>query len=190
MKRIVICALMIFAAAASDSRAEPILCKQGFSCPIVASMSDNGSEYGYSGDTTWFAKGPWGSGGATITIYGNIRCSATSGDGLYWGAAGNPSASAGQYCWCQMRNGSFAGPWVFQSAHGSVEVCMTSGHCTGDCGHGAMSAVAFRSPMCSTDACDGTTIIADGACPAGYAPCAGSQNSSNAFGSYTVTCSE
>jgi hypothetical protein len=182
------CALIITLglAPAFDLRAAAVLCKAGFVCPIVANMSTNGSGSAYDNTAgAWGATGPWGNGGAAIRVYVGSACSTAT--------SGTPAADGGLNCWCRMRNGSAFGVWNYRNKGDSVDNC--NKYCEGNCAYSIETAAGYRSALCVPPAdqnniCDGTTVIAEGACPAGYILCAGSKNASNDFGSYTVTCSE
>jgi hypothetical protein len=168
------------------------LCKQqtsGFTCPIVANMSTNGSSSNYVGGSyegTWTTTGPWGSGGTTITVGGNSRCSGTSGS---YSNTGSPLAGGGGYCWCQMVNEGLSGAWAFMENYG-ITNCTSS--CAYYCAYFVKNGSMFRPAVCRPQvlgSCDGTTVIAD-LCQIGYAQCIGSKSSSNTAGNYTITCSE
>jgi hypothetical protein len=184
------------AIATSDSRAA-VLCKKQsviFICPIVENMmTKNGISYDYVNgtiDAPWNITGPWGNVGTNITVNGNSRCSETNGSYLN---IGNPSAEGGQYCWCQMTNNSLSGVWVFAHYFSEILICVST--CAHDCAYYAQASAIFRSAVCvpptsQSSNCDGTTIIADNACPAGYVQCIGYKSSSDTAGNYTITCSE
>jgi hypothetical protein len=61
-----------------------------------------------------------GSGGASITVSGNSRCSGTSASYLN---IGNPVAAADRYCWCQMVNAGISGAWVYLGDDNSASGC-------------------------------------------------------------------
>jgi hypothetical protein len=174
----------------TDSHAAEILCKVGFACPIVANMSTSGTFSRYGGgpsENEWSVTGPWGSGGATLVVYGNSRCSDTSGTYL---EIGTPAAGGGIYCWCQIKNGSLLSDWTFHSDLGSN--CHWG--CGGDCSGSFRYDSSHRSAVCvpptsQSNTCDSTTVIANNTCSVGYIPCVGSKTSSNTAGSYTITCS-
>jgi hypothetical protein len=181
--------------AAADSPAAPILCKQqpDFTCPIVTNMSTDGSDYAYGGgaESAWTATGPWGGGGSTITVGGNSRCSFT--DGKTYGRIGDPSTREGEHCWCQMVNAGFLGAWAYRGYRVTVPYCVS--FCAFDCASGVRDSSAFRPMVCVPPAsqpgpCDGTVVIANGACPAGYAKCVGTGAGDDAKGRFTITCSE
>jgi hypothetical protein len=183
--------------AAADSPAAQILCRQqaGFSCPIVANASGNldGNVYDYESgvEGTWIVSGPWGIGNASITVSGNSRCSDTPGT---YPNIGNPSPSAGKYCWCQMVNAGFSGAWANLFTDVSATDCIfyCAFSCAGIVGNEDYS--GFRFAVCRPQilgSCDGTTMIAtSGICPSGYVQCVGSKTSSGTAGNYTITCSE
>jgi hypothetical protein len=168
-----------------------LLCKVGFSCPIVANMSAHASNYDISTSAkTWNTIGPWGSGGATITVYGNSRCSGTIGREY---EIGNPTPDGGSYCWCQMMNNGTLGAWVCREYMVEGDAVCAS-NCTYTCAQFAGWDSFFRPAVCvpptdQNNSCDGTTVIADGACPVGYIPCIGSGAGSDAKGTYTISCS-
>jgi hypothetical protein len=177
-----------------DSPAAPILCKVGFTCPIVANMETNGNDYNSNYGTTegtWNVAGPWGSGGSTITVYGNSRCSSTSGTAL---SRGSPVAGGGEYCWCQITNNGVLSAWAFRSRFSSrPEVCTLN--CAGSCVLDVRNGPNFRAVLCSSsvgqnNSCNGTTVIAEGVCPAGYVQCIGTGTGGDTAGNYTITCSE
>jgi hypothetical protein len=178
----------------SDSSATPILCKQqtgGFTCPIIVNMSADGSSYDYvnnATDGTWNVKGPWGSGGIPITVYGNSRCSGTSGT---YPNIGNPISGGGEYCWCQMINGLLSGVWVFLTKQRPGLACAL--FCADYCAYHVQSISVFGNIFLSTlceRSCDDTTVIAENNCSLGYIKCIGSKTSSNTAGNYTITCNE
>jgi hypothetical protein len=174
---------------ASDSSAAPILCKLIFTCPIVANMSTNGSSTDNMSNDIWRVIGPWGSGGATILVGGNSRCSSTNGT---YAVAGNPVEGGGQYCWCNM-DGGISGVWVFRYELSSLNVCRVG--CTSTCASHFMNASDFRAAICvpragQNNICDNTAVVTDGACSARYIQCVGSKSTSNTAGNYTITCSE
>ncbi|MDR3208888.1 MAG: hypothetical protein LBT45_03500 [Rickettsiales bacterium] len=185
---IFVCMLLLLIAV--DSRAA-MLCKQGFSCPIIENMSSDGHSVGANVFGDWEAKGPWGAGGTMITVNGKSMCS-TEGSTVY-GEIGHPEngMQADRYCWCQMSNNGLPSAWVFFGDYGVDFRC--GFYCTDDCLNEFTTAPAFRKAICvppTDNTCDSTTIIADGGCPAGYAQCTGTRNGGDIAGQYTITCSE
>jgi hypothetical protein len=185
------CAL--WSMAASGPHAATILCKTGFSCPMVENVPGGGSDYGRQEgwEGAWSVMGPWGGGNVMITLEGNSRCSPTSG--ISFGEIGKPIAGNGNYCWCQMKNGASLGAWALRSSYGETSFCRLL--CASNCVNGVGDFYDFRSAICvppadQTNNCDETTLVAENTCPAGYVKCVGSKKGSDAAGQFTITCSE
>jgi hypothetical protein len=137
-----------------------------FICPIVENMLGNGSiyypmSYGSSctsdkdcyttsSDGNWRVTGPWGSGATDITVYGQSRCSTTSGI-TSQGSIGTPEAGdgSGGYCWCRVKDssGSNFGAWVSQDISSSASGCAHS--CSAGCAYDAMAGKGYRAALCT-----------------------------------------
>jgi hypothetical protein len=88
-----------------------------------------------------------------------------------------------------MVNNGISGAWAFFYDYGSAQNCVFL--CAYYCGYNVVNDPSFRAAVCVPSTyCDGTTMIADNACPGGYIPCIGSAPSSDTAGNYTINCSE
>jgi hypothetical protein len=193
MKKIglLILSRMLWAVAVLDLHSAPILCKQVFTCPIVENIGFDGdplkSYFDPGAEGKWTVTGPWGNGGTEMAVKGNSRCSLETSEQR--GDMGNPTAGNGKYCWCQMVNDGVSGVWVYDGSFSTASDCAAA--CGNGCEISIYSFPLFRIAICApSNICDETAVIADGACPAGYAKCTGSKEGSDISGNYTINCSE
>jgi hypothetical protein len=159
----------------------PEVCRSEFVCPILANITAIGDGHAYDGnwgEDTWSVTGPWGVGGAPMTIGGDSRCSSSAPGET------DPVADGGIYCWCRMTAGGLSGAWA--AFEGSASNC--GAICVESCASAVRYDPGFRSALCGVPSCDDAAVIADDGCSAGYALCTGTKTGGDAAGQYTITC--